>query len=104
MNKLDYLAQKEEELRKLNEQLEVKREKTAEEVEEETKKEKDLFANAAWTVKPQTESKTDLADEGEFGDAIKDVIAPAEQEEPDRSMHLSLLAKAQALADDEEEE
>ena len=36
MNKLDYLAQKEEELRKLNDQLDAKN--------------KNLFENNAWTV------------------------------------------------------
>ena len=47
MNKLDYLAQKEEELRKLNEQLDSKHDDAMKLNEPK----KDLFANNNWTVK-----------------------------------------------------
>ena len=56
MDKLDYLAQQEEYLRKLNEQLDAKKTDLLKNVEQDvggtpadTKSEKkDLFANAAW--------------------------------------------------------
>jgi ABC-type transporter Mla subunit MlaD len=60
MNKLDYLAQKEEELRKLNDQLDSKTkvlmenqesvEKEDEQIVEKKASEKDLFSNNQWMV------------------------------------------------------
>ena len=47
MNKLDYLAQKEEELRKLNEQLDSRK---TDLLQQEEEPKKDIFANNAWTV------------------------------------------------------
>ena len=52
MNKLDYLAQKEEELRKLNDQLDNKQQNLLKDIESSTSKppQKDLFANDMWKV------------------------------------------------------
>ena len=67
MNKLDYLAQKEEELRKLKDQLDDRRDQmlqnsetkpTQDEIQ--NKEKMDLFANNAWTVNepaPEEEKK-----------------------------------------------
>jgi hypothetical protein len=65
MNKLDYLAQQEEQLRKLNEQLDAKQSDLLKNADEVAKKEEapaDLFANAAWTVnEPAKEEEQDPA-------------------------------------------
>ena len=58
MDKLDYLAQQEEQLRKLNEQLDAKKTDLLKNVEQDVSgtpaegqaEKKDLFANAAWTM------------------------------------------------------
>lgn len=84
MNKLDYLAQKEEELRKLNEQLDSRKvnimqniEATAddhpeekyddgfEEAEEEEEK-KDLFKNDAWQINQPPAQEQEDEDEEEI--------------------------------------
>lgn len=70
MNKLDYLAQKEEELRKLNEQLDSKQGNLLKKVQnmgenaptESDLNRKDIFANNAWTVNPPKEEEPEEDD------------------------------------------
>ena len=86
MNKLDYLAQKEEELRKLNEALDRKQDKLEEKTSEVQNRGKDLFDNSNWVVNDPAEAE-DLtkAEEKEEGQI-------EEKTEPDRSEHMRLLA------------
>ena len=86
MNKLDYLAQQEEQLRKLNEQLDAKQSdllKNADDVAKQAEAPPDLFANAAWTVnEPAKEEQEDP------------VIAEKPEPQPE---------KDQAIAEDNED-
>ena len=56
MDKLDYLAQQEEQLRKLNDQLDAKKTDLMKNVDQEVNEpeKKDIFKNDAWTFKEPT--------------------------------------------------
>lgn len=96
MNKLDYLAQKEEELRKLNDQLDSKQGdllKQANKVENlpqpsATEPPKDLFSNNQWTFKgePKEESpKEQIEEEDNYSDDQSD-----EDQEAKLNQHISM--------------
>ena len=89
MNKLDYLAQKEEELRKLNEQLDNKKKVLMDnqaEVEKEQdeqiveQKGKDLFSNNNWILNQITEGAND---EPEYNKDQFEETSPTNQKDLD---------------------
>lgn len=93
MDKLDYLAQQEEALRKLNEQLDAKKSdllKNADEVANKQAEPADLFANAAWTVNepPKEEEAVEEEDHQQIAEKSepRSKLAAAAEEEDDEDL------------------
>ena len=87
MDKLDYLAQQEEQLRKLNDQLDAKKDDLLKNVEQDVNEppasnepgeKKDFFANAAWNLNEPAKHEVDSLED----DYIQDT---KEQDSPSKN-------------------